>query len=272
MGREGSAAAPAKVGRGRPRKTGSESVGIQSVEVALEILAKMVSYQEGINLSELSRSTGVPPSKLHRYLVSFTRHGLLRQSPTTGQYDFGPFARRIGAAAFNRHNGVNVVSEAMTRISSQSGCTVCLYIWTELGPTLIRVEVGRYPMHVNLREGTALPVAGSATGRVFLAYLPPSLTAELVRAERRQVPGEGFRAWSDEELAAEFAVIRSQPVYWTTNAILPGALALAPIFDAGRQLHSVLAVVPPRGQSTADKKRLLAVIEAHVQRLGEELS
>jgi DNA-binding IclR family transcriptional regulator len=260
-----------KTGRGRPRKAGSEPVGIQAVDISLDILGRLLLQEDGMNLSELSRACGLAPSKLHRYLVSLTRHGMLRQSAVTGRYDFGPLARRMGAAAFKRHHGLSVVHEAMSDLAHESRCTVYLYIWTELGPTLMRAEMGTQSPPISLREGTALPASGSATGRVFLAYLPQTLTKDVVDHERKLAPGESFRCWSDEELAAEFEVIRAGKVYWTRDAILPGPLALAPVFDAEHHLHSVIAVVPRRGGSELEQKRLVALLETQIDRLAREL-
>jgi DNA-binding IclR family transcriptional regulator len=259
--------------RGRPRKTDHAPVGIQSVDIALDVLAQILEQPGGTGLSDLSRATRLQPSKLHRYLVSFTRHGLLRQSPVTGLYDLGPFARRIGAAAFNRYHGISVVQEAVTSLSAETGCTVCLYIWSELGPMLLRMEVGTHPLPVVLREGTALPLCGSVTGRVFLAYLPEAMTKGMVDAERDLATADGLRVWSDAELAEETRRIKAGPVYLTAEAILPGAVAVAPVFDARHVLHSVVTVVLGRGQSQAsERERLLQRIAAAVQGLSGELT
>jgi DNA-binding IclR family transcriptional regulator len=263
----------AKTGRGRPRKTDSAPVGIQAVDIALDILKQLVTRSAGMSLSELSRATGLQPSKLHRYLVSFGRHGLLRQSAVSGEYDFGPLARKIGAAAFNRHHGLKVVHEALTSLAAESECTAALYIWTEMGPTLVRLEMGTRTLPVVLREGTALSVTGSGTGRVFLAHLQSSLTRDFVRQEQEQADDEGFRLWSDAELDAEIARIRSARVYWTAEAIFPGSIGVAPVFESNGNLHSVITLIPPRGQNTkAARQRLTGLLEAKLDLLAAELS
>lgn len=261
-----------KTGRGRPRKTDSAPVGIQAVDIALDILKELVAQSSGMSLSELSRATGLQPSKLHRYLVSFARHGLLRQSAVSGEYDFGPLARKIGAAAFNRHHGLKVAHEALTSLAAESGCTAALYIWTELGPTLLRLEMGTRTLPVVLREGAALPVTGSGTGRAFLAYLQDSLTRDFVRQERDIADEEGFRIWSDKDLAAEIEKIRSARVYWTAEAIFPGSIGVAPVFDSGGNIHSVITLIPPRGQNNkAARQRLTTMLEARLDMLTAEL-
>lgn len=262
-----------KAGRGRPRTTDSAPVGIQAVDIALDILKQLVMHSSGMGLSDLSRATGLQPSKLHRYLVSFARHGLLRQSAVSGEYDLGPFARKIGAAAFNRHHGLKVVHEALTSLAAESGCTAALYIWTELGPTLVRLEMGNNTLPVVLREGTALPVMVSGTGRVFLAYLQRSLTADFIRQERDLAEEEGFRRWSDKDLAEEITKIRAGRIYWTAEAIFPRSIGVAPVFDANGDIHSVITLIPPRGQNTKiAHQRFTKLMEAKLDMLAVELS
>jgi DNA-binding IclR family transcriptional regulator len=124
-----------------------------------------------------------------------------------------------------------------------------------------------------LREGTALPVTGSGTGRVFLAHLQKSLTREFVQQERALADEEGFRLWSDAELAAEISKIKSVRVYWTAEAIFPGSIGVAPVFESNGDLHSVITLIPPRGQNTkAARQRLTGLLEAKLDVLAAELS
>jgi DNA-binding IclR family transcriptional regulator len=259
--------------RGRPRTSARPPVGIQSVDIALEILAHLVDHGAGIGLSELSRLSGLPPSKLHRYLVSFTRRGLLRQSELTGQYDLGPFARSLGTAAFNRYLGLSAVHEAVAKIAEETRCATALYLWTELGPTLLRMQMGEEPMPVVLREGTALPLQGSATGRAFLAHLPSAATQSLLAQERALEREEGTATWSKAELARELEAIRGAPIYWTRETVVPGTLAVAPIFGERGTLHCVLVVIAQRGQAAeAQRGRIEKCLLGWKELLAKELA
>lgn len=261
-----------KAGRGRPPKTNKEPVGIQAVDIALNILQVLAERPGSMGLSDLSRATQLQPSKLHRYLVSFARHGLLRQSPVSGEYDFGPLARKIGTAAFNRHHGLSVVHEALTSLSAETGCAVALYVWTDLGPTLMRMELGTQVQNVVLREGTALPLCSSATGRVFLAHMAASVSKPFIKDEVALAVAEGRPTWSQERLEREIEKIRAARVYWTSEAILPASLAVAPIFDAAGKLHSVFVVILRRGQTKKPEvQRLQQQIEHRLDLLAREL-
>src|SRR5512133_3418156 len=45
--------------------------GIQALDAALHVLRALRSFDGPASLSEIARETGMPPSKVHRYLASF---------------------------------------------------------------------------------------------------------------------------------------------------------------------------------------------------------
>src|ERR1700740_601494 len=75
-----------------------ERGGVQSVEVAGEILHAMVALQRPSTLAEIARRAGVHPSKAHRYLVSLMRADLVEQDSSRGRYGAGPLAVSLGLA------------------------------------------------------------------------------------------------------------------------------------------------------------------------------
>src|SRR5690606_15582590 len=133
-------------------------------------------------------------------------------------------------------------------------------------------ELGRTPRALSLREGSALPLCSSATGRTFLAYLPKTQTRDLLRSERALRHDAG-RSWSDQELEAEFAVIRAKRVYWTSDAIIPSTLMIAPVLDTRQELHAVLAVLPRHDQrSPADLEHLRSALATKLAHLALDLT
>lgn len=258
-------------GRGRPRAADRAPVGIQAVDIALEILDGVAENGSGISLTALSRKTGVQPSKLHRYLVSLTRRGLLIQAPVTGLYDLGPYARRIGMAALNRFDEMGYAHQAVTMLSAKTGHAIGLYVWTDLGPALVRLEMGAHAFPVALRVGSALPLCTSATGRVFLAYMPAAITQPFVARERSAALEEGYPAPDGPALEKELEIIRAQRIYWTHDAIIPGLAVVAPVFDAHGGLFCTLTGLAPRGYADETRReRLIEDLSDAVEHLSRD--
>ena len=245
--------------RGRPRAKDRAPLGIHSVETALNIFESIVESEGGISLSSLSRRTGLKPSKLHRYLVSLVKFGYLSQSDMTGLYDLGVSVRRVGIAAFNRFDEMRAIGDALRQFALERDCTTFHYIWTEMGPTLISVEFGNYRLPVTLRIGSSLPLCGSATGRLFLAYLPRSMTGALLANEKALANAAGLKLLSDRELESELHKIKSSLIYTTSDTIASNITfaAVAPILDRDRRLFSAVIAVPPVRLDSVDANRAL---------------
>lgn len=259
------------VARGRPKRNSGQPVGIQTVETALDVLGIITQEGSAIGLSELSRRTGLIPSKLHRYLVTLVRYGVVKQSVSTGMYELGPTALRIGLAALNRHDAIGSAQEVVSALAANTGCSVGLYVWTELGPTLVRLEIGAYLPTV-LRVGTALPLVHSATGRVFLAHLPASETARLLRKERADAKADGLDFPTVQEIAEMSQAIRNSEIYWTRDAIIPATVAVVPILrKAGDPLCSIVAILPRGRSGDSQKARVAEQLQAARDLLQKEI-
>jgi DNA-binding IclR family transcriptional regulator len=252
----------------RPQKR--EPLGINSVEIALGVLQAMVRQGGPASLGSLSRATELKPSKLHRYLVSLARCGMAAQSPITSLYDLGPAARQLGAAAFNRFDGVGLAQECIIKLANQTGYSVLLYIWTEQGATLIRTQNGLRPPAMILRIGSSLPLRSSGIGQVFLAYLPENLTKPLVL---QQLADSEDIDEPDAGTPIRLASIRRDGLFWTSRPILPGADLLAvPVFEAQHQVHSVIGIAVPRQAVTPEiKQKLISQALAATKALSAEL-
>ncbi|QBR04328.1 helix-turn-helix domain-containing protein [Paraburkholderia pallida] len=60
--------------------------GIQSVEIGAEIMTALVTFGRAVPLRQLAAKCGMPVGKVHRYLVSLTRAGLVEQDSAGGHY------------------------------------------------------------------------------------------------------------------------------------------------------------------------------------------
>ncbi|NYT67234.1 IclR family transcriptional regulator [Pusillimonas noertemannii] len=246
------------IARGRPKRKKGEPVGIQTVETAMEVLDIIAQEGSAIGLSELSRKTGLIPSKLHRYLVTLTRYGMVKQSVITGMYDLGATALRIGLSALNRHDAMSSAQEVVGAITATTHSTVALYIWTDIGPTLVRLELGSPPPPAVPRVGAALPLVHSGTGRVFLAHLPAARTAALLRKERTAAKADGLTFPSEASLAQVCADIRANEIYWTRDAVLPGTVGVMAVLRKPSDPLCVITAVLPPGKAGDKRKEQVA--------------
>ena len=99
------------------------SGGTQSLDSALVLLRTLAEHPGSVALSDLARETGMPVSKVHRYLASFTAAGLVRQVAKSGKYDLGAAAMTLGLAALARHDFVNQTADGLPDLVAETGLT-----------------------------------------------------------------------------------------------------------------------------------------------------
>ncbi len=212
--------------------------GIQSVEIALRLIQALRTAGGPLLLKDLARLAQLPTSNCHRYCVSFVRAGFLKQDPRSGRYDLGPGLLQAGLTALSRLDPVAIGTEALELVVDATGYTGQLTIWADSGPTIVRWMSGRMAVHTSLSIGSTLPLLTSATGRVFLAYLPSRQTAILAGREAIAHGGDVSK------LAAQ---VRASGVGQVSGDHIPGLTAVAaPVLDAFGEAAAVITLVAVR--------------------------
>ena len=154
----------------------SERKGIQSVEIGIRILEALSDSMVSLSLKEIAGRVGLPPSNVHRYLASFVRTDMVRQDIDTGYYDLGSATLRIGLAALNRLDVIELASNGLRELVRQTDLHAILSIWTERGPMIIRWQKCSHQIVISVGVGSFIPLFATSSGRVFLAHLPRSMS------------------------------------------------------------------------------------------------
>lgn len=219
-----------------------ERRGIHSVETGSRVLEALAVATGPATLSTISELTDMPPSKVHRYLVSLVRCELVEQSESTGLYDLGPASLRLGVEANRRLDEGRVAGPYASSLRDRLGHSVDLVRWGDSGPTVIRWEYGRFPMHITTQAGGALSPWSSA-GLVFLAYLPPMVTKPVI--QRHLAAGNGGPE-KLEDLGEHLEEIRANKICFVVDTPVLGVDGFSsPIFDADGQVQLTIGVVGP---------------------------
>ena len=219
-----------------------EPKGIQSVEIASQLLDALETARLPLSLTDLGSRAGLSPSKARNYLVSLMRVGLVQQDPASGRYDLGPATLRLGLAALGRIDVLQIAFDEMKRRQTEIGETLFLAVWGNKGPAIVRWLEGERQTTVEVRTGSVLPVTRSATGWAFLAYMPETATAPVVAAERAEEPVPKAK------LAARLRAVRKHGLSIIDGDLLPGIAGLcAPILDHEERIRAAVTAIGRRG-------------------------
>jgi DNA-binding IclR family transcriptional regulator len=207
--------------------------GIQSADAALRILEVLADSAQPLTLTELAHEIGMTVSNTHRYLVSLSRGGMIRQQGDSSRYYLGPFALRVGLAALRRADGFEAVSQAMIEVRDEINMPVFMSVWTPEGPTMVRWLEASHPITVNVKPGSRAPLLSGASGRVFLTYEQEERVAPLIAKELPNARDRTGRPLTMADVEALRDTVRLHGVANVVGERAHGVNGVsAPVFDA----------------------------------------
>lgn len=159
--------------------------GIQSADAALRVVNAIAGVSRAMSLKEIAAAAQMTASNTHRYMVSLSRAGMVRQESETGRYDLGPLALRLGLAALSRLDAFDAASRAMVQLRAEIDMPVFLSIWTAEGPIMIRWLDASHALTVTVKPGSRAPLLTAASGRIFLSYEDPERVRAVLVTELR---------------------------------------------------------------------------------------
>jgi DNA-binding IclR family transcriptional regulator len=211
---------------------------IQSVEVGFRVIRVLEQAGGPLPLREIARAASMPASKVHVYLASFLREGLVAQD-AGGDYRLGPFAVQLGLSAVRQTDLLGIAWPELEGLRAATRCTVYLSVWGNRGPVILAKLDGERQGSLVVRVGYVLPVRHTATGLVFAARLPAHEWQAMI-AEEQPAPGD------PRALAATLQAVRAQGYAATPHRHIVGMQAIAaPVLDHAGQAVAALTLLGP---------------------------
>lgn len=225
-----------------------ERRGIQSIEVGGEILKALAGDARPMALRDLAKAAGMPAGKVHPYLVSFGKIGLVSQDPVTGHYLLGPMAIQLGLTSLQTLNPIREATPFAEALAAETGHSVALSVWGNLGPTLVRLIDASYPIHTNIRTGTVMSLANTATGRVYCAFLPRQLIERMLKDDYIRLGPDIAHPLDAKVVETLIDEAREKRMSRGMNHPTPGIASLAaPVFDYSGNMALAVTIMGPTG-------------------------
>jgi len=166
---------------------------------------------------------------------------------------------QLGLISLQQFDPLRLATARLPELALALGQTVGIAVWGNRGATIVRIEHPPSLVHVNLRHGTVMSLRGTASGRLFAAFLPR-------QAVQAAAGDEAFSASFERELAT----VRKQGFSHAVDASVPGVSALAaPVFDGSGAIVLSLTAI---GASASFDVSPGGVPAQAIQRCASELS
>src|SRR5690606_36448389 len=140
-------------------------------------------------------------------------------------------ALQIGLSAIRQIDIVALARDELAALSRAANCTAYVSTWSNRGPVILAKTEGNPQSLLAVRMGYVFPLLGSATGQVFLTYMPAHETAPLLAREevdrveaearrRRLIETVRQRGYASSERRVNADILSfSAPVFDYTGAI-----------------------------------------------------
>ncbi|MDP2411922.1 MAG: IclR family transcriptional regulator [Pseudolabrys sp.] len=237
-------------GAPKPEPGLKDNAGVHSIEVGAALLRVLADGVGPMKLTDLAGAAGMSSSRAHKYLASFLRCGLVRQTGPAGRYGLGPLAVELGFAALRNMDVVELAQETLDDLRDRLQTVTSLTIWANRGPTIIRRSVHEQSVSLVVQLGAVMTMLTSSNGRVFSAYLAKELTGPLIEAELADPQGLAARAGlrSLRDVEAMLDAVRSQGFAVASGTHHRGIVgASAPVFDYTGKIVAALTLVGMEG-------------------------
>jgi DNA-binding IclR family transcriptional regulator len=226
--------------------------GVGTVEVTSKILEAMLRSNFAQPLKDIATLSGISAARIHPYMVSLIKSGMVEQDPDSGHYDLGPMALRLGVASLQRLDPVRIAVPFAQTLARSIAHTVALAVWSNSQALIVHIEEALTPIRVTLRHGSVMSLTQTATGLLFAAHLPSDEIKAVLDFEQRENKFKerlpiGFLdrpRLSRTNLLARLAEIKSAGIATVADTAIQGLGALSvPVFDHTGQMVLALTSI-----------------------------
>jgi IclR family acetate operon transcriptional repressor len=247
-----------------PRKRGPKG---STIDKTFTLLDAIVESDAPVSVSELGARFGLPKATVHRICVFLERRGFVQRELDGKRFTIGPhlidLAHRTARASFKLASRHAILQALADRIGET--CNIGILDRDRI-VYIDRVEAN-WPLTIQFRTGSAVPLHCTAIGKLFLAHMPADQVERMLGA----APLQRFTDTTLTTIPAvqrELERIRSQGFSIDNEEYLGGVICVAvPILDPQGRICAALAMQAPRARMSLGEmqKHLPALRKAALQ-------
>ena len=222
-----------------------------------DIVGLLTRHKEGLRLTEIKASLGLPVSSLHNILQTMVAAEILTLGDDL-RYSVGPRMVGVALATVSSLDVRTLARRHLQDLAKDVGDDV--YLGISLGRRVIYVDrcAGTQRISLDIRLGEPLHLHGTATGKLFAAFDPHLRVRVLSAPLRKLTPNTITDA---RELEADYERIRSRGYSKSDEEAVEGVVGYAvPILQASGSLAAAIhvSVIGQRATKAHERKLIRA--------------
>jgi IclR family transcriptional regulator, KDG regulon repressor len=165
-----------------PKISNSTNGNVKSLVRALSLLDVLAQTPHECSLGDIATKAKLPPSTVHRLLHSLQMTGYVIQNQTTGNYALGEALILLGRKAEQQRDVRRTARPSLEKLAQETAETVSLT--TVIENAVVQLDHVDSPsmLKVTWDSGRRFPIHASASGKVFLAYLPETEREQILKS------------------------------------------------------------------------------------------
>lgn len=241
---------------------------IQSIQRAISILDCMKSPDKTYSIKELSNSTSLSASTVHRILATLVQFNYVTHDEITHNYKLGPALISLGIAATHNTKLQEKSTSILKRLSMLTQEDSFLMIKAGNKGIVIQKEQGPNNLKVVENFGYEISLHWGAIRKVLLAYQSEEFIQNYIKTEFKPTPTH--MALNPDKLIQELDLIRQNKVAVSVGDYIHNGIGVgAPVFDYTRKVIASIGIIATT--SRVNKNNLDKIVKT-VSKCANELS
>lgn len=239
----------ARPGQPDAELTVSGTPTIQVLDRSIALLRRIAESHQPLNANELAQLCDLNRTTAWRILTTLELHGFVERDPFTQRYSISLELGRLAASA-DSGRLLRSSRAALERLADSTGEQVSLGVPTTFGFNYIDHVQPRSPRQVPRWLGPSGPLHATASGKVFLSFLPPGERAALLQDPLEKFTPKTVDTAAKLESQLQHIATEGFATCHGEHDVLTSAVC-APVTDADRRLVAVVDLWGPSQRLTA---------------------
>ncbi len=230
---------------------------VRVLDRAMQVLSCFDDDNPDRGVTEIAQILGLHKATVHRIMVTLFNGGYLERASDGEKYRLGLVLAELGMAVVRRLDFRQEAIPHMHALQDEFGETCDLSIFSRGEVLYLEVVQSRHALRIAARPGQRLPAHCTASGKVFLAFLPPD--------ELERVLSEPLRRYTEttvterDGLMKQLEEVRVRGYAYDDSEYEVGVRAVAaPIRDAAGKVVAVISTPGPAARTDAERAAEIA--------------
>ena len=216
-----------------------------SSERSLRLLSVLADQGRPMSLAELIEALELPKATVHRLCTQLMDSGFVSRDLNERDFVVGPALRKLALNTLNHGSLRGLRHDVLARLVAQVGETCNFTTLDGAGVLYLDRVEAPWPWRLTLEVGAHVPLHCTASGKLFLAFMPDKQREAMFRTLDLQAITE-HSINNVDALRHECASIRQRGYAFDREEFVLGLAAIAiPVRDEAGEVRAALAVHAP---------------------------